>query len=174
MSDYDIRYAQVRLEDIKGRVIRNPGYGGPTVSIHGWVWRPHCPTDRKPKFQQALRESIEREGFRNPVIIYSTSEGDFLSFGGSRLRAARDLQLESIPALVNDYSGRYSDCPEVTPDNVFDFFTDVPEFIEFTPTGVDTHYSLERNRRDHYDPAGIAWAEGADFIDEEFSWLVKS
>jgi hypothetical protein len=169
--EFTVRYANVELEGIKGRIIRNPNYGGPALSIYGWTWREDVSSHRKPLFQEALRDSIAAEGVRNPIVVYSTEEGDFASFGGSRLRAARDLELTHIPALVNDYSGRYDNCPEVTPDNVRQFFTDIPEYIEFTHTGVDTHYSLERNRRDHYDPAGMQWAEGADFIESEFSWI---
>jgi hypothetical protein len=168
---FTVRFAQVPLEGIKGRIIRNPGYGGPTLSIYGWTWRPDVSTHRKPLFQEALRDSISKEGVRNPVVIYATVEGDFLSFGGSRLRAARDCKLDSIPALVNDYCGRYQEELEVTPENVESLFTDVPEYIEFTPTGVDTHYSLERNRRDHYDAAGLEWAQGATFIKHEFGWI---
>lgn len=168
---FDIRYAEVPVSGILGRIIRNPNYGGPVLSIHGWTWRPDISTHRKPRFQEALRQSISEEGFRNPVIVYATDEGDFLSFGGSRLRAARDLGCETIPALVNDYAGRYADCPLVTPENVRGFFKDVPEYIEFTKTGVDTHYSLERNRRDHYDPAGMKWADDAEFIADEFPWI---
>ena len=166
-----VRYAKVPLEGIKGRIIRNPGYGGPTLSIYGWTWRPDVSTHRKPLFQEALRDSISREGIRNPVVIYSLVEGDFLSFGGSRLRAARDAGLDSIPALVNDYCGRYKEELEVTPENALSLFTDIPEYIEFTATGIDTHYSLERNRRDHYDPSGMLWADDADFIGKEFSWI---
>ena len=168
---FTVRYAEVPLEGILGRIIRNPGYGGPTLSIYGWTWRQDVSTHRKPKFQDALRDSIAREGIRNPVVVYATREGDFLSFGGSRLRAARDSGLTSIPALVNDYAERYAECPEVTEENVRSFFTDIPEYIEFTATGVDTHYSLERNRRDHYDAAGMEWAEDYDFIATEFSWI---
>lgn len=168
---FTVRYAEVPLEGIKGRIIRNPNYGGPKLSLYGWTWREDVSTHRKPMFQEALRDSIRKEGIRNPVVIYALAEGDFLSFGGSRLRAARDNELASIPALVNDYCGRYDSGVEVTPSNVETFFTDVPSYIEFTPTGVDTHYSLERNRRNTYDPAGMTWAEGQEFIAKEFSWI---
>lgn len=170
-TSFEVRYAQVPVEGIKGRIIRNPNYGGPTLSIYGWTWRPDISTHRKPMFQEALLESIRREGVRNPVVIYATVEGDFLSFGGSRLRAVREAGLESIPALVNDYVERYAECPLVTSETVESFFTDIPEYIEFTPTGVETHYSLERNRRNTYDPAGMAWAAGQEFIKHEFSWI---
>ena len=107
-------------------------------------------------------------------------EGCFLSFGGSRVTAAREVGLTVIPALVNDYVERYKEAERVTPENVRSFFTDVPEYIEFTSKGLDTHYSLERNRRDEYDPAGMEWAMIRDnkidglqltFIGEEFPWI---
>jgi hypothetical protein len=168
---HSVRYAQVPLSSIRGRIIRNPAYGGPKVSIYGWCWTPQLSAARKPMFKAALRESIKREGIRNPVVLYATEEGDFLSFGGSRVHAARDCELAWIPALVNDYCGRYDDKPEVTPENYEQFFTDVPEYVEFTETGIETHYSLERNRRDQYDPAGMNWAEGESFIAVEFPWI---
>jgi hypothetical protein len=169
----DVRYAQVPVDGIRGKLIRNPGYGGSTVSLNGWCWRPIVSVLDKPLFQEALRESIREAGVRNPVIVYALAEGDFLSFGGSRLRAVRDLGLERLPALVNDYVGRYSECPAVTEENWQEFFTDVPEYLEFTPDGVDTHYSIERNRRDHHDPAGLEWAGDAEFIAKEFPWVAK-
>lgn len=169
---FTIRYAEVPISGIKGRIIRNPNYGGPTVSIYGWHWHSVISQHRKPKFQEALRDSIAAEGVRNPIVVYATDEGDFVSFGGSRVYAARDVGLRTIPALVNDYCGRYDEGVEVTEYNVRDFFTDVPRYLEFTATGVDTHYHMERNRRGHIDEAGYAWMpEGAEWIDEEFPWL---
>jgi len=170
-STFVVRYAKIPLDSIKGRIIRNPDYGGPSLSIYGWTWRPEVSTASKPMFREALRDSISAEGIRNPVVIYSIAEGNYLSFGGSRVRAAREAGLDSIPALINDYCERYQEELEVTTENVFSLFTDVPEYIEFTATGIDTHYSLERNRRDYYDPAGMMWAGDADFIGKEFSWI---
>ena len=169
----DIRYAQVPVDGILGKLIRNPNYGGNRVELNGWCWTPIISTHDKPQFQEALRDSIRESGVRNPVVIYALAEGDFLSFGGSRLRAVRDLRVETIPALVNDYVGRYSDSMAVNEGNWEEFFTDVPEYLEFTPDGVDTHYSIERNRRDHYDPAGLEWAKDADFLAKEFAWLTR-
>ena len=166
-----VRHAQVPVKGIRGRVIRNPNYGGPGVSIHGWVWRPEISQHRKPMFRAALEKSIKSAGMRNPIIIYSLEEGDFLSFGGSRLAAAIVIKMKTVPAIVNDYCGRYEDSPEVTLDNYKEFFTDIPEYFEITDMGADTHYSLERNRRDTYDPAGMRWAEGEDFVATEFSWI---
>lgn len=171
---FTVRYASVPLSEIKGRLIRNPGYGSPHVSIHGWCWRPAISSHRKPLFQEALRDSIREEGLRNPVIIYALEEGCFLSFGGSRLRAAIDLGLETIPAIVNDYADRFPDAPEVTIENFSTFFTDVPDYFEITDKGADTHYSLERNRRHTHDAKGMAWAGDAEFIRQEFSWIDRA
>jgi len=164
-----VTYSDVPVADIKGRIIRNANYGGVAL-INGWTWRPLPDTRFKPQFQKALIESMGAEGMRNPIIVYALPEGDFLSFGGSRLRAAMALEWETVPCLVNDYVDRHEG-PEVTPDNYKQFFTDVPEFFEFNEHGIDYHYSLERNRRDHYDEAGMRWAEGADFIATEFEWI---
>jgi hypothetical protein len=169
---FTVRYAEVPIEDIKGRIIRNPGYGGPRVSIYGWCWHPEISRHRKPKFQEALRESIRQDGVRNPVVVFAVREGLFISFGGSRVLAARDVGLERIPAVVNDYCGAFEDASEVTPENVESFFTDVPQWWEFTEVGFDTHYFMERNRRGSCDPSGYAWMpKGAEWIAHEFPWL---
>ena len=165
-------FAEVPLSEIKGRLIRNPGYNNQHVSLNGWCWIPDAATThRKPQFQEALRESIQQEGIRNPVIIYALKEGCFLSFGGSRLRAARDLDLDGIPAIVNDYVGRFATGEEVNGDNYSTFFTEVPRYYEFTQWGFDYHYALERKRRADYDKGGLEWAKDAAFIDEEFPWV---
>jgi len=167
----DVRYAQVPVDGIVGKLIRNPGYNSNKVGLNGWCWTPIISTHDKPMFQEALCESIRTTGVRNPIVIYALAEGDFLSFGGSRLRAIRHLGLERAPALVNDHVGRYSEALAVNEENWQEFFLDVPEYLEFTPDGVDTHYSIERNRRNHYDPAGMEWAGDAEFIATEFPWI---
>lgn len=169
--------AEVPVEEIRGRIVRNPNYGGPTVSIYGWRWVPHeAFTHRKPGFQDALAKSIAEGGFRNPVIVYALPEGSFLGFGASRLRAAVSLGLHSIPAIVNDYANRFPDATEVTESNHAQFFTDPPVWFEITEHGADYHYSLERNRRNTYDPQGMKWTEeleDREFIAKEFSWITE-
>ena len=157
---------------ITHRVIRNPNYGGPRLSYQGWCSQPVTPATRKVKFFEALRESVKREGFRNPIITWNFREGLHVQFGVSRLRIAQEEGLH-IPAIVNDVVDGYRGCPIVTPDNYPEFFTDVPERVRFRNDGsFDYHYSLERNRRDTYDPAGMAWADpDAEFIEKEFSWI---
>lgn len=173
-KDFVIRMAEVPVNEIKGRIIRNPGYSNQKVSIHGWCWTDCVSQCRKPQFRQALIESIEREGVRNPIVVFALSEGCFISFGGSRVTAAREAGLTSIPAIVNDYCGRFDGNPEVTRENWHTFFTDVPQYIEFSEYGFDTHYFMERNRRGTTDPAGYAWMpEVAPWVKDEFPWITR-
>ena len=164
-------YVEVPLDDIKGRIIRNPGYGGPSTGINGWPYLTEVSQARKPLFMAALRDSIREEGFRNPIVAYADHSGVYVSFGGSRVLAGRDLGLDTIPCIVNDYAQRFIDAPRVTEENFTSWFTDPPAWYEITDVGADYHYSIERNRRDFYDPAGMEWAGDADFISKEFSWL---
>lgn len=168
-----IKYAEVPVELIKGKIVRNPNYGGESVSLNNWCWIEVLSTTRKPKFQEALRDSIKAEGFRNPIVVYSLPEGVFISFGQSRLRAARDLGLERIPAIVNDYSERFVDGENVTELNWTTYFRDIPSHVEFTDNGFDYHYGLERKRRHMCDEGGLAWIPDrrADFLAEEFPWV---
>ncbi len=178
MADFDVLYAPaVAPTLVTQRLIRNPNYGGGPCNVPGTCVIPLIERHIKPKFFAALEANVKRDGFRNPVLLYSTNAGLLLSFGGSRLRVAKRLGIE-IPAIVVRYHNErpygtvYTDT--VTPDNYHIFFTDVPELFKFTSYGVDTHYSLERNRRKHYDHAGMAWTEQADnteFLADEFPWL---
>ena len=171
--DFTVRYAEVQPVQITHRLIRNPNYGGTGTIVPGCCVIPVVENKIKPEFFAALRKNVARDGFRNPILVYNTPEGLLLSFGGSRLRVAKELDI-LVPAIVVDYSGEYSGFPEVTPDNYREFFKDPPVLFEFTSYGVDTHYSLERLRRDAYDPAGMAWTEGLDdvaFLKKEFPWL---
>ena len=169
----NVRYTHIDPSSIRGRLIRNPNYGGPSVGIHGWTWRPEVSKAAKPGFHEALRESVKREGVRNPVLVWNFPEGVFLTFGGSRVVAAIAAGLETIPAIVNDYVGTYADGELVTEDNWQSFFTDVPRTFEFGPDGADYHYHLERARRHEHDEAGLNWLKDTtpSWLDEEFPWL---
>ena len=171
---FAVRYVKdVYAHRVTRRLIRNPNYGGSSSIVPGACIIPLVERKIKPKFFLALRENVRLYGFRNPILLYNTPEGLLLSFGGSRLRVAKELDVR-IPAIVVDYAGDYVESPEVTPDNYQGFFRDVPMLFKFTDVGVDTHYSLERARRESYDAAGMEWTKGLDdttFLDEEFSWL---
>ena len=170
----NVRYAAVPLHLIRGRLIRNPNYGGPSVGHKGWTWRPEISKNHaaKPNFHDTLRRSIEKEGVRNPVLVWSYPEGVFLTFGGSRVSAAIDCGLTEIPAIINDYTGDYSHGELVTPDNYHTFFTDPPRTFEFSEDGADYHYHLERARRHEHDEAGLNWLKDKpNWLAKEFPWV---
>lgn len=173
MKPFRVHYAYVDPHGVVERMIRNPNYGGRPCTVPGTCIIPVVERKIKPKFFVALRKDVEANGFRNPILLYCTPEGLLLSFGGSRLRVAKELNKE-IPAIVVDYTETYKTCESVTFDNYHQFFRDEPVLFKFTDIGVDTHYSLERNRRRYYDEAGMAWTDKLDdveFIAEEFPWL---
>lgn len=176
MSEFrGVYYGLVPIDRITGRLIRNPNYGGPSVALNGWRWRPEISTHTKPGFQKYLNESVRRSGVRNPILVWSLPEGIFLTFGGSRVKAAQSAGLVSIPAIINDYTGEFAGGARVREDNLHTFFKDPPRDYEFGPDGFDYHYNLERARRENHDPAGFAWLEGEEpeFLNKEFPWLIQ-
>lgn len=168
-------YALIDPNEVKQKLVRNPAYSGSVVSLNHWraVPIPPVPKD-KGGFYEQLKKSVKREGFRNPIIVYCLPEGLVLGFGTSRLHAAQDLGM-LIPAIVNDFTGRFKDYEELTMFNAFNKFQDKPATMVFSDVGIDYHYSIEKNRRQMYDPAGMRWTEHDDvdksFVDTEFSWL---
>ena len=172
---FTIRYAPLNPIRCQWRLCRNPAYNNDHVSLNNWCRLP-LREIRKPRLQGAMDKSVAEDGMRNPPVFYALEEGIFLSFGGTRLRAAQKCGMPVIKALIVDYTGEFSKYPKVTPSNWTTFFKDVPEVFEFTDYGIDTHYSLERMRRHKFDPAGLAWLEGdrPDWIEEEMSWLTEA
>ena len=170
---FTIRYSLVDATTITHRLVRNPAYPGCTTGIDGSVGV-MIKKDRKPKTRSAIKDSIKKDGFRNPILVYNTTDGLFLSFGGGRLQAAQQLNI-LVPAIVVDYTDDYENCEEVTPDNWQEYFRDVPTLFTFTDIGIDTHYGLERNRDEWFDPAGVEWAKDSDeymaAVIEESEWL---
>lgn len=167
-----VRCGYIPVEGIRGRIVRNDQYNENHLSLHGWCWVDTPRAKGKDGFHEALKASIAETGLRNPVIVYALPEGDFIAFGTSRYHAVRELGHEEIYALVNDHADRYPDLDEVTPENVAEFFKDPPQVIEFTEDGADYHYGIERNRRNSYDPAGLAWINGDPlWLKQEFGWI---
>jgi hypothetical protein len=173
MSEHDIRFALICPRRIRGRLIRNASYGGPSVALNGWHWHEAVSKSAKPGFHSALREDIRTNGVRNPVLVWSLPEGIFLTFGGSRVVAAIAAGLDTIPAIINDYTGEFAEEQLVTRDNYSSFFRDTPRTFDFGPDGADYHYHLERARRHEHDDAGLAWLEGTspDWLSKEFPWI---
>ena len=175
MKNVTVRHALVPSEYIKRRIVFNPNYGGASCSVPGTCIVPLIERPMKPKFFEALEADVRQNGFRNPILVYAVAGRLLLNFGGSRLRIAKRLDTV-LPAIIVDYDDVYKSYPRVTEDNYQSFFTDVPPRFEFTATGVVTHYSLERARRDEYDSAGFEWTKDIDdkeFIEEEFPWLTE-
>lgn len=180
MSEFDVRFEHIATDSVRGRLIRNPAYGGPSVSLNGWRWLPEISKAVKPGFREALAESIRQEGVRNPILVWSLPEGIFLTFGGSRLLACEDIGRAYVPAIINDYTGQFQDSTLVTESNLVELFKDPPRDYEFGEYGFDYHYNLERARRDRHDPAGFSWVEGAEdekkapgWMKREFPWVYK-
>ena len=174
MSACKVLFALINPKDIKGRLIRNPNYGGPSLSYKGWTWRPELSKHGKEGFQEALEKSIRDEGIRNPILVWNMPEGIYLTFGGSRVRAALSVGIREIPAIINDVSGDYPSKDTVTSKNLDTFFKDMPYDWEFGEDGAfDYHYNLERARRANHDPAGFYWLDGErpDWVFKEFPWL---
>ncbi len=173
-APFCVRYVScASVSEIIGKLIRNPNYGGPKTSHPlRYPWQPIPEVGFKPSFFAALEADVKENGFRNPVILHSMTEGIYLQFGASRYRVARKLGLETMPAIVVDWCERFKECTPVHEKNWRAFFTDVPKYFAFTGEGVDHNYALERNMRSEYDPAGFAWSgTDAPFIDEDFQWL---
>lgn len=162
---------------ITDRIVFNPNYGGRSVGVVGACAVPIRTGKKgiKPDTRERIKQSVEREGFRNPIIVYRTKDGWFLSFGGGRLEAAKALDIP-IPAIVVDYRGYLDTCPEVTEHNWREYFTDAPEYFEFTDVGISTHYNLESGREGAADEAGLAWASEEDMLAilKESPWLTRT
>ena len=176
MNEFDVRVDDIPIDSILGRLIRNPNYGGPSVGPYGWTWRPTISKAVKEGFDEALAKSVAESGVRNPILVWSFPEGLYLTFGGSRVQASKKAGLETIPAIINDYTGDYSSADLLTPETISYWFEDPPRDYEFTKQGFDYHYNLERARRANHDPSGFAWLEGEvpAWINKEFPWLEHS
>jgi hypothetical protein len=179
MATFKVRYTELEPDSIRHRVVRNPNYSGRGLSYKGWK-EYRLREVRKPELQETLNEDIKNHGFRNPITAFALDEGVYLIFGGSRLRAAQDLQLPGIPAIINDVAEQFQGCPEVTPENVLQFFTDIPPWYEFGEDGFDYHYGLERMRREEWGDSstGLDWIKGKPydraFLKKEMPWLEEN
>ena len=169
----NVRYAVVKIADILGFIRRNPqAVEGYEAGPFGWRVRVDMNKKNKPVFRTALRESIQKEGVRNPLLGWCFKEGLFVAFGAGRLKAATEAGLTEVPMIVNDFTGEYKSSERVTPENFAEFFKDVPLTYEFNKQGFTYHYNLTPSTREIHDPGGVDWYEGeiSDFY-EEFPYL---
>ncbi len=177
-------YGRIDPNEVAHKLVRNPAYPGIGTGFAGCVGVPLVPAPNKRGFHAALERSIRDEGIRNPPLLYLDGERFYVGFGGSRVLAAQRAGAERIPALVNVAGntgpatrGRIEQRSLIRRNrSPVKFFQDPPEWWEWTELGLDYHYSIEKNRRDTFDPAGLAWTEGLEdqkFLDKEFSWLKR-
>ena len=173
-ATWSCRYVQeVPTDRIIGKLVQNVNWPGPKTSLNGWPWmRWEERSDTyKPKFMSALRESIQREGFRNPILLIALPEGIFTLFGVSRFLVAKELGIP-VKALISDHTNEFYRHKLVTMDNYKQFFKDPPIYFEFLDYAAYYHYSMERSRRaDSHDPAGVKWCENEEWLIEEFPWI---
>jgi hypothetical protein len=159
---------------IQHKLVRNPNYSGEAVGPFGWRAVPLEPAPNKAGFHAAMEQSVREEGVRNPSVVYRFGGKYYLSFGGSRVFAARKVGI-LLPCIVNDHDDAFN-FSNVTPENWQDYFKDVPAYHEFNEHGFDYHYHIEKNRRASYDEAGMRWVEplsNTDFLQEEFPWIER-
>lgn len=171
MPEFRVVYSSVPPDKVTHRICWNPNYGGRATGVGDSV---AVPIRRavKPETRERIKESVRREGVRNPILVYITENDIILGFGGGRLAAAKDLGMPAIPAICVDYTQSLMGTP-VTEDNWRGYFNDPPQYFEFTEYGVLTHYGLERGRREDLDEAGLAWASDEDMevLLRESPWL---
>jgi hypothetical protein len=164
-----IRYARVPIDSIVGFARRNSqAVEGYEIGPFKWRARINMNKQNKPVFRKALRESIAKEGMRNPLLGWHFKEGLFIGFGAGRLKAATEAGLTEVPMIINDFVGEWEDAEEVTKENWTKFFTDIPLTYEFDKTGFTYHYNLTPSTRTIHDPGGTAWYDGdvSDFYGE--------
>lgn len=138
---------------------------------------------------QRLEQSILKEGLRNPLVItcglprkrdlkhlppemLALPPQDLLllegTAGGSRLWAAQKLGIK-VPCIVNDWHGRFDDCPEiVSPEDARKYFKDQPALVKIDPKlgfieGFDT------KKVGHH--LGFEWSEEKLVIERAPLWV---
>lgn len=74
-----------------------------------WKLRPRTPSAAKQAqlqgYYQDLQDSIGKHGFLTPILVWRAPDHKFyLRYGASRVLVANRMGLETIPAIVCDYS----------------------------------------------------------------------
>lgn len=93
--------------------------------------------ERGQQFFSRLKASVAAEGIRNPVFVLALEEGVFIRYGGSRIWAAHELQLETVPAVCADWVGRYPDWEVLaTEADVLAKYRDTPATVNLDPADL--------------------------------------
>lgn len=112
--------------------------------------------NRVDNFYTRLEQSILKEGFRNPIIVYAgwipidvwkslpeyvktPSIETFIccwNWGGSRLYFAQKHNLP-IPCIINDFTNLFPNAEELcSVEDILNKFTDPPTRVKLTPKGI--------------------------------------
>ncbi|MFQ5937383.1 MAG: hypothetical protein ACE5LB_13350 [Acidiferrobacterales bacterium] len=92
----------------------------------------HQDNEKKYGFYSRLEQSVRREGFRNPILLWEKPNERTIPYGGSRAWTAINLQVP-VPCIACDWAGTWrawellTDCQQVLAK-----FSDRPTVIEFT------------------------------------------
>lgn len=101
-----------------------------SFTVADWV---HKKNEQQFQFYSRLEESVKREGFRNPIMVYEKPGERTFPYGGSRVYVAHKLQIP-VPAIVSDWVGTFSHWEKLeTVDQVLAKFKDPPTVVEFHP-----------------------------------------
>lgn len=140
MTPPTLRYSAEFPLELIGKQIISQAYG---QSYEGYTLRgPNAGSsgtshlykllEREQQFFSRLVQSIVEEGVRNPILLYSVPRGVYIRYGASREWAARQAKLVTIPALVWDWTDRFSHYESVpqTIAAIQSKFKDIPETID--------------------------------------------
>lgn len=116
---YEIRYGLLKPEQIPDSFI-----------MADWVYKKN---ERDFHFYTKLEESILKEGFRNPVMVYEKPGERTFPYGGTRVWIAQKLDIP-VPAIISDWTGIFKDWELITTINqALSKFKDLPTVMEFHP-----------------------------------------
>ncbi len=87
-----------KVEETKKEFIREIEIDGLTPNL----FQPRKDFDREK--MEELKESIKKHGMIQPIVVRETATGYELVAGERRLRAAKELGLKMVPAIVKDFS----------------------------------------------------------------------
>ena len=136
---YTIRFGILKPQDFSdwALVWRHPGYSRPPAPTpnngeHGAkpLRREHKQYQNMTAFYDSLKESVAREGIRNPVFALCYEDGLYVRYGCSRVMTAKQLGVE-IPVVIADYTDNWEHLMELKSENhIRSKYKDQPALIE--------------------------------------------
>jgi hypothetical protein len=83
-------YAEIAISQLKFGVNRPQSW---------WDQRPNAV-----KMKNDLKESIEKEGIRNPLSVRENDKGYVVEVGNQRLQVLKELGIQKVPCVINTKS----------------------------------------------------------------------